>query len=139
MEVIYCHYDGYPAHNGAVLLEHYRDEEKTRKLIALGDLSSLRKEVEPTEGTEHSIDKPQKEVTIAYHRDWGEDRQALQPRRFSSRSEYTKAMKEDSCWIEHVYLFDTATNAWLWSPVRKGKGLCFKPLTEKVVEDDRVA
>ena len=25
LDVIYCHRDGYPAHNGAVLLHHYQD------------------------------------------------------------------------------------------------------------------
>lgn len=37
---VYCHWDGYLEHNGAILQEHY-DSTKANELIALGDLSSL--------------------------------------------------------------------------------------------------
>ena len=38
---IYCHYDGYPEHVGKILVENYKDETKIRKLMELGDISSL--------------------------------------------------------------------------------------------------
>lgn len=38
---IYCHWDGYPDHNGALLVNHYQDQEKCNQLMDLGDLSSL--------------------------------------------------------------------------------------------------
>jgi len=38
---VYCHWDGYLAHNGAVLQEHY-DSARANNLVALGDLSSLK-------------------------------------------------------------------------------------------------
>lgn len=38
---IYCHNDGYLSHNGKILKEHYTDIEKIKKLLSLGDLSSL--------------------------------------------------------------------------------------------------
>jgi hypothetical protein len=38
---IYCHYDGYPDHNGAILVEHYNTESKIRELMTLGDISIL--------------------------------------------------------------------------------------------------
>ena len=41
---VYCHWDGYLEHNGAILLEHY-DSSKANQLVALGDLSSLRPEM----------------------------------------------------------------------------------------------
>ena len=41
---IYCHWDGYLEHNGAILQEHY-DSAKANELVALGDLSSLRPEI----------------------------------------------------------------------------------------------
>ena len=41
---VYCHWDGYLEHNGAILLEHY-DSSKANHLVALGDLSSLRPEI----------------------------------------------------------------------------------------------
>ena len=42
---VYCHWDGYLAHNGLILQEHYLDPFKVRNLINLGGLSTLRPEV----------------------------------------------------------------------------------------------
>ena len=47
---VYCHWDGYLAHNGAILQEHY-NSAKANELVSLGDLSSLR----PTIGVEHAF------------------------------------------------------------------------------------
>ena len=38
---IYCHYDGYHEYVGKILKEHYTDEAKVDKLLALGDISVL--------------------------------------------------------------------------------------------------
>jgi hypothetical protein len=70
---IYCHWDGYPDHNGKILLSNYTEREKVEELIALGSISSLRKDIAPAPGSDHSFEKPQEDVTIAYHRDRGED------------------------------------------------------------------
>ncbi len=45
---VYCHWDGYLEHNGRILQEHY-DSAKANHLVALGDLSSLQKQI----GEEH--------------------------------------------------------------------------------------
>ncbi len=45
VKAIYCHWDGYPEHNGRILRDHYRTPDKIVKLIALGDLSSLGPEI----------------------------------------------------------------------------------------------
>ena len=37
---VYCHWDGYLEHNGAILLEHY-DSARANHLVAMGDISSL--------------------------------------------------------------------------------------------------
>ena len=68
---IYCHFDGYPSHNGRILNESFKDHDKVKSLIDLGDISFLREEIEPT--GPHSFNSPQKGVTVAYHRDRGED------------------------------------------------------------------
>ena len=47
---VYCHWDGYLQHNGAILLEHY-DSTKANQLVALGDLSSLKPEI----GIQHAF------------------------------------------------------------------------------------
>lgn len=72
-ESIYCHYDGYVEHNGKMLKEHYNNFYKILGLISLGDISSLRQEVEIPENEVHTFDNPLKEVTVAYHRDREED------------------------------------------------------------------
>ena len=41
---VYCHWDGYLEHNGAILQEHY-DSSLANQLVAMGDLSSLRPEI----------------------------------------------------------------------------------------------
>jgi len=43
IQQVYCHWDGYLAHNGKILQEHYSDPFKLRDLIDQGDLSSLGK------------------------------------------------------------------------------------------------
>jgi hypothetical protein len=48
---VYCHWDGYLAHNGKILFENYSNPFILRDLIDLGDLSSLR----PTIGTKHAF------------------------------------------------------------------------------------
>lgn len=67
-----CHWDGYPSHTGAILLEHYDTEEKVKELIALGSINSLFKKVKPDNDEKHSFCHPAKNVTVAYHRDRGE-------------------------------------------------------------------
>lgn len=42
---IYCHSDGYLEGVGATLFEHYTDQTKIEKLVALGDLSTLGPEI----------------------------------------------------------------------------------------------
>jgi hypothetical protein len=66
---VYCHWDGYPSHNGRILLEHYRSSALVRSLLALGDISSLG----PSIGDKHDFDSRDYEVTTFYGRDRGED------------------------------------------------------------------
>lgn len=40
-EMIYCHWDGYPDHNGFLLQRYYDTEEKVNQLIEGGDMSAL--------------------------------------------------------------------------------------------------
>ena len=71
VKAVYCHWDGYLDHNGRILLERY-DSSKANHLVALGDISSLRHNVEIPEGVEHSFDAPAEEITVFYGRDRGE-------------------------------------------------------------------
>ena len=49
VEQVYCHWDGYLAHNGQILLKHYSNPFILRDLIDMGDVSSLGKII----GTKH--------------------------------------------------------------------------------------
>ena len=69
IQAIYCHNDGYPEGVGATLCKAYTDPAKVKALIDLGALSCLGEELEPAPGRPHTLAKPQKNVTIAYHRD----------------------------------------------------------------------
>ena len=70
---IYCHFDGYPSNNGRILFEHYKTQEKVESLISLGALSSLRPEVKIPVGVHHNFENQDRNITVAYHRDRGED------------------------------------------------------------------
>lgn len=119
VDVIYCHYDGYPAYNGAVLQMHYRNPDKVRELIALGDISILAPELKPAQG-EHSFDAPQADVVIAYGRDRNEAE--TEATHFDSMKAYRHHMKEGS-WIEYIYLFDLTEAKWLWAPCHYELGI----------------
>jgi hypothetical protein len=110
VESIYCHWDGYPSNNGKLLLENYQDREKVEKLIALGDISSLAEEVEPS--GPRSFESPQGGVVVAYHRDRGED--LRRPRANHSREGFVRSDVE-----EYGYLF-TLEGEWLLVDGHKG-------------------
>lgn len=87
---IYCHWDGYYSGVGKTLVEHYNTEEKANAVVALGGLSTLQENLSPVPqanerytrsgeepkiilAKDHSFDTPQENVTVAYHRDRGDE------------------------------------------------------------------
>lgn len=108
---VYCHWDGYPDNNGKILLSNYTDREKAEELIALGSISSLGKSIAPNPGLNHSFKEPQDDVTVAYHRDRGEDLDV--GRIDASLEEFEKGDNE-----EYGYVL-TKTNVWLVTGYRK--------------------
>jgi hypothetical protein len=68
---IFCHFNGYPEENGAMLVEHYNTSEQVDALLALGDLYYLREKITPCSGAPHEHGNAQPGVTIAYQRDEG--------------------------------------------------------------------
>lgn len=109
VDSIYCHWDGYLTHNGSILLNSYTDVDKIKKLISLGDISSLADNVEPSSG-EHSFDKPQANVVVAYGRDRGEEN--TQTLHWNSIEEYLHNV--DEMWIEYVYIYDEQEQKWFY-------------------------
>lgn len=67
---IYCHWDGYPEHNGKILVNHYTDRAKVEALIELGDISTLAESIKKPKG--HSFENPFDGHTVVYGRDRGE-------------------------------------------------------------------
>ena len=126
---IYCHWDGYLEHNGAILNEHYTSSPKVNNLIALGDLSSLRQEIgekhafsrfeltDPAEIVAH--EKLTETQCTFYTRDRGEDAPY-------KRFEDAKAALEyyDGSWCEYFYLFrydaDQQAGKWYFKKGAKG-------------------
>ena len=81
---VYCHWDGYPEHNGKVLLEHYSDPAKRERLIEHGDISSLGEDI----GEKHDFDMRPDGWTTFYGRDRGET--AVSARVYPSWQDYTQ-------------------------------------------------
>lgn len=126
VEVIYCHWDGHPSHNGVLLREHYNSLTKVTELIALGNISSLRERVAPEPGQQHSFDSPAEGVTIAYARDRGEAGEGA--RKYESIEDYWRAEGSDPC-IEYVYMFDTKRLKWtlmLWDGTKPYTKILYK-------------
>ena len=67
---IYCHWDGYLDNNGMLLYKNYQDPFKVRRLLDLGDLSSLHANI----GEKHDFDNRSacEDQCTFYGRDRGE-------------------------------------------------------------------
>lgn len=100
---VYCHNDGYPSHNGSILNKHYTTKRKIKKLFSLGYLSFLDSKLMTKK--EHSFNKPIEGVTIAYHRDRGDEFRTLEV-------SYTN-FQDLFQYVSFVYVFE------------KGKWTCF--------------
>jgi hypothetical protein len=120
---VYCHWDGYPSHNGRILLKHYSSKAKTRELVNLGWLSSLGKRAKPLNPETHSYIFREKDTTVAYGRDRGESN--AKPAKAETLAELVQEASD--CWCEYVYMFwnghwsyNTITNAQdvkVWEPL----------------------
>ena len=98
---VYCHWDGYLEHNGAILQEHY-DSAKANHLVALGDLSSLRENIVVPDGVEHSFEKPSVGITVFYGRDRGEEGTD-----FKVAHTFAEFLEQcDNCDAEYYYIME---------------------------------
>ena len=128
---VYSHWDGYPEHNGRILMENYTDEAVVDELINLGFISSLGKTI----GEKHEFDNPfqfgtpeytgeserRRNITTFYGRDRGET--DVDSHTFSSVREFVDEFSE-----EYNYLFingdwyvnsygETAGGEYVFEPV----------------------
>jgi hypothetical protein len=95
---IYCHFDGYPEHNGVILQEHYDTPFKVDHLLALGDLSVLG-EVIGEKQDFNNYSTRNNNWCLAYGRDRGESgvemRTVSQDEFFNSRD-----------YVDYLYLYN---------------------------------
>ncbi len=99
-EGVYCHWDGYPNHNGVTLLRYYASSGGVKQLLKHGDISSLGKSV----GRKHSFDNPHDGWTVYYGRDRGERRSSTEKKCFASMFQMMEYANSVGC--EFLYLFD---------------------------------
>jgi hypothetical protein len=108
VDQVYCHWDGYLDHNGAILRDSYSDPFKLQKLMDLGDLSSLGPEI----GEKHSFDTlakygtPEYEAEMEYRQGictfYGRDRgeTGTERKRFKDFADY----KDNHQYEEYEYI-----------------------------------
>lgn len=119
-DIIYCHWDGYPSYNGRLLFEHYQDVKKIKKLIALGDLSSLSEEI----GTKHPFDAPTRDegghaehkakygkMCTAYKRDRGE--KDTEAKHYADYDALQKMLAD--AWTEWLYIYRVQDGKWYYT------------------------
>ena len=94
IEYIYCHFDGYPEHNGEILTQYYTNDNRVKELLKLGDLSVLGKFI----GEKQDFDNRIKDYCLAYGRDRGETGVS------SSTTTLENLLSNDI--IDYTYIFD---------------------------------
>jgi hypothetical protein len=94
VDYIYCHFDGYPEHNGAILTEYYSNINRVNELLNLGDLSVLGKFI----GEKQDFDKRVVGNCLAYGRDRGESNVS------KKNSGYDELITNQN--VDYVYVFD---------------------------------
>ena len=110
IKAIYCHFDGYPAGVGITLAGCYATQERVEALLELGSLSSLGAKLAPEPGQHHSFLSPIDNVTVAYHRDRGEQ---IQPGYlYPDLTAYIKGGQDDFA-AEYLYLYEDGEWSYL--------------------------
>lgn len=129
---VYCHWDGYPEHNGAILQAHY-DSPKANHLVALGDLSSLQANI----GEKHDFDDRSAADTQCtfYGRDRGET--GTEFKTDTTFDEFLETV--DCCGAEWYYVMKDGVwycgNVYRSSPLYK----TLTPLTEVLATIEKEA
>ena len=112
---VYCHWDGYPSHNGKILNEHYTDRKKVDKLLDGGDMSVLNEDITDVE---------------YYNQMKGQD-----PDNDAALVDNMVVFLEDikNSWCEWVYIL-SKKNKWMVSSDSDWTDM--KPLDEVLSEDN---
>jgi hypothetical protein len=141
VEQVYCHWDGYLAHNGQILQNYYINPFVLRDLIDMGDISSLGKIV----GTKHPFSPHEGDTqkalyeaaqaqgaTTFYGRDRGET--GIDARKFKDYEDY----KANHQYEEYDYILRQVDGKAVWF-VSDHDG-AYVELTQAIMdEQDRIA
>lgn len=139
VDYVYSHWDGYPEHNGVILIENYSNINKLNELIKNGDMSILAENIFPAPDKPHSFDVKedrQEDVCLFYNRDRGEDWKHTNPRTSKNLDRFIQECKMSDS--EFAYLYDENNNEWLFSPIPFNHMLDmeFTPLKEELINKD---
>ena len=121
VDLISCHWDGYPSYQTPILLKSYNTEQKVRELLSLGEISELHNNIHPTTAS-HSFDTPDKDVVVSYHRDRGDKWEDCKPFHIANKSKVISF-----CGGGYIYLFDCERKVWTYTT-----NVRFKDFTEPV-------
>ena len=91
---VYCHWDGYPEYNGAILAKSYKSPNKINELLKLGDLSVLGEFI----GEKQDFENRTRNTCLAYGRDRGDDNVGAKTAIFED------LIKDQN--VDYVYVFD---------------------------------
>jgi hypothetical protein len=125
---VYCHWDGYPSHNGRILHTHYSDPAKLTALLDLGSISSLGTDLGQKHDFNNRGDNPAQ--TTFYGRDRGENgTEAVVYPGLNALID----MVGDS-WADYLYVYSNG----VWAFARVGIGGVNTPLAPLAAELERI-
>lgn len=112
VQQVYCHWDGYLEYNGRLLYEHYQDPAKVHRIMELGDVSALAKDVgfkHPFGAREGNMSQAEYDslysnMTTFYGRDRGE--KGVDAKKFTSFDNYCEKVQFE----EYNYILRTDGN-----------------------------
>ncbi len=110
VKTIYCHWDGYPEHNGQLLMNHYNTPAAITALMELGDLSSLGETPDQCK---------------AYHRDRKEPWGMVEPREMDAST--VVKIAEHDYGVDYVYIYNDEFGSHTWAK-QDGQDCCIKQI-----------
>lgn len=112
VEMVYCHWDGYPDHNGRLLLEHYSATPLVEELVGGGNVSSL----EPTiQESKFYVRRSEWDSFGGQDEPWESNKPQVYPDRDGARCSMQ----------EFLYIWVETEGRWVYSDHRGP----FRPLT----------
>ena len=104
---VYCHWDGYIEHNGKILQESYTNPNKLNRIMELGDLSVLAKDI----GTQHDFNDNNYDQCKFYGRDRNET--GIEAKTFVNFDDYLQNMQAEE--YNYILRFVNGDSVWFVS------------------------